>query len=404
LLRIRAGRVHPVTAPTLEDGAVLVDPNGRIAAVGPNSRVPAPAGGGGQALHYPDADLMPGLVNCHTHLELTHLGGGAKHDEPEFLKWIRRIRELKETTSAAAFYEAAVAGVRDCWARGVTCIAETGSTGAVMRALHDLGGRGIVYQEVFGPDPAQCDGSMRELKAAVDQLRRLATSQLRPGVSPHAPYTVSAPLYEAVAQFARLEQLPIAVHVAESPEESALVRDGAGPFADALRARGISVEARRASPIAYLMQRGVMKSGTLCIHCVQVDEADVELLRVLRASVAHCPRSNAAHRHGRLPLGMFRNAGVPVGLGTDSVVSVGELDLWAEAEAVELTGDAALRMLTIEGARALGWKREIGSLEVGKAADLAVFSSTILHQPPPTSRTAVLTVVSGRIVHQISAP
>ena len=369
--------------------------------MGPNSRVPAPAAG--QALHFPDADLMPGLVNCHTHLELTHLGGGAKHDEPEFLKWIRRIRELKETTSAAAFYEGAVAGVRDCWARGVTCIAETGSTGAVMRALHDLGGRGIVYQEVFGPDPAQCDGSMRELKAAVDQLRRLATSQLRPGVSPHAPYTVSAPLYEAVAQFARLERLPIAVHVAESPEESALVRDGAGPFADALRARGISVEARRASPIAYLMQRGVMKSGTLCIHCVQVDEADVELLRVLHASVAHCPRSNAAHRHGRLPLASFRKAGVPVGLGTDSVVSVGELDLWAEAQAIGFTGDGALQMVTMEGARALGWEAEIGSLTPGKAADLAVFPSTILHQPSPTS-TAFLTVVSGRIVHQISAP
>src|SRR5882762_2562054 len=154
VLRIRAGRVHPVTAPPLEDGAVLIGANGRIAAVGPNGHVPAPAGM--PALHFPDAELMPGLVNCHTHLELTHLGGGAQHDEPEFLTWIRRIRELKETTSAEAFSEAAVAGIRDCWARGVTCIAETGSTGAVMRALHDLGGRGIVYQEVFGPDPVQC--------------------------------------------------------------------------------------------------------------------------------------------------------------------------------------------------------------------------------------------------------
>src|SRR6266581_57757 len=152
LLRIRAGRVHPVTAPSIEDGAVLVDAHGRIVAVGPSARVPTPRGV--QSLEFRDAELVPGLVNCHTHLELTHLGGGVKHDEPEFLTWIRRIRELKEATSAAAFYEAAVAGIRDCWARGVTCVAETGSTGAVMRALHDLGGRGIVYQEVFGPDPA----------------------------------------------------------------------------------------------------------------------------------------------------------------------------------------------------------------------------------------------------------
>ena len=397
MLRIRAGRVHPVTAPSLEDGAVLVDANGRIAAIGPNARVPAAAGG--KSLEFPDAELLPGLVNCHTHLELTHLGGGVQHDEPEFLTWIRRIRELKEATSAAAFYDAAVAGVRDCWARGVTCVAETGSTGAVMRALHDLGGRGIVYQEVFGPDPAHCAARMAELDAAVRQLRRLATSQLVLGVSPHAPYTVSPPLYEAVAQFARLEQLPIAVHVAESKEETAFVRDGDGPFAAALRERGIAVAARRVSPIAYLMQQGVLKPGTLCIHCVQVDAADVELLRVLDVSVAHCPRSNAAHRHGGLPLDLLRAAGVPVGIGTDSVVSVGELDLWAEAVAAGLHGDGVLRALTIEGARALGWEREIGSLEVGKAGDLVVQTVQPSNRP-----TVQLTVVSGQIVHQISAP
>jgi 5-methylthioadenosine/S-adenosylhomocysteine deaminase len=256
---------------------------------------------------------------------------------------------------------------------------------------------------VFGPDPQKLAASIEELETAVLQLRRLATSQLVLGISPHAPYTVSAPLYEAVAAFARNEKLPIAVHVAESKDETALVRDGEGPFAEALRARGISVTARHCSPVTYLMQRGVLKRGALCIHCVQVNEADVELLRVLGAAVAHCPRSNAAHRHGRFPLELVRRAGVPVGLGTDSVVSVGELDLWAEAEAAGFTGNDARRMLTIEGARALSWESQIGSLEVGKAADLTVFSSTNLHQPRPTSTTALLTVVSGRIVHQISA-
>ena len=393
--------MHPVTAPSFEDGAVLIDAAGRISAIGPNAEVPAPRAV--RALHFPDGELTPGLVNCHTHLELTHLGGGRKHYEPEFLKWIRRIRELKEATTAEAFYAAAVAGVRDGWARGVTCIAETGSTGAVMRALHDLGGRGIVYQEVFGPNPAQCSASMLELEQAVLRFRGLATSQLLVGVSPHAPYTVSAPLYEAVAAFARREKLPIALHVAESKEETALVHDGAGPFADALRARGILVEPLECSPVAYVLQRGVLRRGTLCIHCVQVDAADVEMLRAAKASVAHCPLSNAAHAHGRAPLDQFRAAGVPVGLGTDSVISVGELNLWGEAGAAGLRGDGALRALTIEGARALAWDAEIGSLEVGKAADLAVFSFTNLHQPPATSRTAVLTVVSGRIVHQISA-
>lgn len=329
-----------------------------------------------------------------------HLGGhdgAVHHEEPDFVRWIRRVRALKETVTAAGFYEAALAGVRDCWSRGITCLAETGSTGAVMRALHDLGGRGIVYQEVFGPDPAQCSASLRDLEAAVVQLRRLATSQLVLGVSPHAPYSVSAELYNAVGILARRQNLPIAVHVAESKEEVALVWDAEGSFADALRARGLMVEPRHCSPVAYLMQRGVLRKGTLCIHCVQVDGADIELLRVSRATIAHCPRSNSAHHHGTMPLHTMRDAEIPVGLGTDSVVSVEDLDLWAEARAAQLSGADALRALTIEGAQALSWQDDIGSLTVGKAADVAVF-------PTLGAATALLTVVNGRIVHQISAP
>jgi 5-methylthioadenosine/S-adenosylhomocysteine deaminase len=392
VLRIRAGRVHPVTAPPIEDGAVLVDANGRIAAVGAHLHVPTPPGT--DTREFRDGVLVPGLVNCHTHLELTHLAG--QNAEPQFTKWIRRIRELKDATPPDAFHAAAVRGVKDCWARGVTCVAETGSTGSVMRALHDLGGRGIVYQEVFGPDPAKLDESMRELENAVLQLRRLATSQLRLGVSPHAPYTVSAPLYEAVAAFARRERLPVAVHLAESKEESQFVESGTGPFADAWRARGIAALPHRCTPVEYLRRLGLLNAGTLCIHCVQVDPRDVASLDAAGAAVAHCPRSNRAHGHGAAPLGAFRTAGLRVGLGTDSVVSVGDLDLWAEASAAGLDGADALRALTLDGARALGWERDIGSLEVGKAADLAVLTAL-----PPVRPSALLTMVAGRIVSQV---
>ena len=396
MLRIRAGRVHPVTAPPIEDGAVLVDDAGRIAAVGPHAHVRTPPRT--ETLEFPAGALVPGLVNCHTHLELTHLGG--RNPERAFTTWIRRIRELKDATPPEAFYAAAAAGVKDCWARGVTCVAETGSTGAVMQALHDLGGRGIVYQEVFGPDPAKVAAGMRELETAVARLRPLVADRLRLGVSPHAPYTVSAPLYEAVAAFAGRERLPIAVHVAESPAETLLVRDGTGPFADALRARGIPVEARRRSPVQYVAQRGVVQRGTLCIHCVKVDADDVRVLAGARASIAHCRRSNEAHGHGTAPLATFRVAGLRVGLGTDSVVSVGDVDLWAEADAAALPWEDALRMLTIEGARALGWEHEVGSLEVGKAADLAVL--TVRPSDRPTVR---LTVLAGRVVYALdSAP
>ena len=395
MLRLRARSVHPVTAPPIEDGAVLVDDAGKIAELGSNRAVPAPRGA--EQLEFPDGALVPGLVNCHTHLELTHLAG--QNGELSFAQWIRRIRELKDATPAEEFYRAAEQGVRACWAAGVTCVADTGSSGAPLEALARLGGRGIYYQEVFGPDPAKCAASMAELEQALSRLGTSASSRVRLGVSPHAPYTVSEPLYRAVAAFACRERLPIAVPLAESREETALVRDGAGPFADALRARGIAVVPRGRSPVRHVGELGVVGPGTLCIHCVQVDEQDIAVLRDSGAAVAHCPRSNRAHGHGAAPLAALRRAGVRVGLGSDSVVSVGDVNLWAEALAAGLDGEEALRMLTIEGARALGLERQIGSLEVGKEADLAVFPSTALYRPLPPS-TALLTVVAGRVAQR----
>src|SRR5689334_11843843 len=114
MLRIRAGSVHPVTAPPIEDGAVLVDDRGAIAAVGPNSLVPTPPGT--RALDFPQARLVPGLVNTHTHLELTHLAG--RDAEREFAGWIRMLRALKDATSPEEFSHSAEQGVRDAWAAG----------------------------------------------------------------------------------------------------------------------------------------------------------------------------------------------------------------------------------------------------------------------------------------------
>src|SRR5581483_11081664 len=236
----------------------------------------------------------PGLVNTHTHVELTHLAG--RNAARDFPTWIRTIRALKDATAPEQFLQAAEDGVRAAWAAGVTCIADTGSSGAALRALAALGGRGIAYQEVFGPDPARLHDSLDELERALARLAPLASSRVRLGGSPHAPYTASAPL-------ARAAGLPLAVHLAESPEETALVRNGAGPFAEALRERGIAVRAQGCSPVEYLRRLGVLgQGGCLCIHCVQVDAADIAVLRDAGAAVAHCPRSNRAHRHGRAPL------------------------------------------------------------------------------------------------------
>src|SRR2546430_1167257 len=316
MLRIRAQFVHPVTAPPITDGAVLVADDGRIAAVGAHAQVPDPPGA--RRVEFPDAVLVPGLVNTHTHLELTHLAG--RNPEREFSRWIRTIRALKDATTPEEFDHSAEQGVRDCWTAGVTCVADTGSTGAPLRALARLGARGIYYQEVFGPDPADRAVSLAGLGAAVVRLGPVASARARLGVSPHAPYTVSGPLYRAVADFARRETLPVAMHLAESREETALVRDGTGSFAEAQRARGIPVTAHGCSPVEYLLRLGVLEraTGWLFIHCVQADEQDIAILRDSGGAVASCPRPHRAHAHGTAPLAALRAAGQP---GTDGHAS-----------------------------------------------------------------------------------
>src|SRR2546427_1429612 len=254
MLRIRAGSVHPVTAPPIEDGAVLVDDRGTIAAVGPNLVVPTRPGA--RQLEFPDAHLLPGLVNTHTHLELTHLAG--TNAEREFAGWIRTLRALKDATTPGEFRRSAEQGVRDAWAAGVTCVADTGSTGEPLEALARLGGRGIYYHEVFGPDPAQARTSLSDLAQAIDRLGGFTSAERRLGVSPHAPYTVSERLYRDVDDLAKSAGLPVAMHLAESREETQLVREGSGPFADALRARGIAVARVGRSPVQYLAQLGVL--------------------------------------------------------------------------------------------------------------------------------------------------
>jgi cytosine/adenosine deaminase-related metal-dependent hydrolase len=372
--RLAARWVLPVAAPPIECGAVLLGSDGRIEAVGPDALVARPAGVRGEA--FPDAILIPGLVNAHTHLELTGFDFGAP-PEPDFHTWIGRVRRVKETRQTDAFLAAVQGGVVECWAGGVTTVGDTGDTGSVIQALAELGGSGVAYQEVFGPHPSQAAESFAGLRRRVEELGQWQTGRVRIGVSPHAPYTVSGPLYDAVAAWAGAEGLPLAVHLAESPAESELLLHGAGPFAEAWRERGIPLPTGPGClPVEWLERHGVLGERTLCIHVVQTHEADLARLARSAAAVAHCPLSNAAHRHGAAPLAGFLAHGIRVGLGTDSVLSVGTLDLLAEARAARrlaaLDADAALALATLGGARALRLEREIGSLEPGKWGDCAV--------------------------------
>lgn len=373
-LRCRAAWVLPMDRAPIADGAVLLASDGRIAAVGPDAEVPAPPGV--ERLKFPSSALLPGLVNTHTHLELTGLDGEVT--EQDFPSWIRHVIALKAERLAEDFLAAARQGIRDGWRQGVTTVADTGDSGAAPRALHELGGSGITYLEVFGPHPDQASAQLSGLIARLQALAPFAGNRVRLGVSPHAPYSVSGPLYTMVAQLARERGYPIAVHIAESVAESDLLGTASGGFAEAWRGRGIPLPSLPGrAPLAWLEEHGVLGPATLCIHVVHASNDDLALLRSRGAAVAHCPRSNARHGHGAAPLRSMLDLGIRVGIGTDSVASVAPCDLLAEGRAAgglaRLRPEGVLRLCTLEGARALGLEREIGSLTPGKWGDLVAF-------------------------------
>ena len=419
--RLFAARwVLPITAPPIADGAVLVDREGRIAWIGPRTEAPA-----AEAIEtLGDVILLPGLVDAHTHLELTAMRGLL--EQASFFDWIRTLtRARAEVLADDDLLDAARLGVCEGLAAGVTTFADTSASGApVLQALVELGARGIVYQEVFGPAAEQREASLAGLQRAVTALRARATPLVAVGVSPHAVYSVHEELLVDACAWAAAHDLPVAMHVSESPAEIAFLRDGTGPFADFLRGRGIPVAPRAHSPLHLLAALGVPDVvRPLLIHATQFDASDVALAAHYGCPVAHCPASNAKLGHGVAPLRALLDAGVTVGLGTDGVASNNRLDLLDEARTAALVQRAvcgradalsaheALVLATLGGARALGLADRVGSLEVGKDADLCAFrlepdaDARAVHAGDPVSalvfalagRPAALTVVQGRV-------
>ncbi len=414
----RAGWVVPVASPPLREGAVLVDGSGRIAAVGPASSIESPPGCSIEDLG--DAILIPGLVNVHAHPELAMFRGAL--EDLAFRDWILRLvggkrRALGDEDFAAAALLTCAESARG----GVTTLAATEASGAAAGALNRLGMRGLVFLEVFGPDPSLAGESIRDFSIALDALRVEESDRVRVGISPHAPYTVSDPLYRHATRLARTEGLPMALHAAESAAERLLVRDGGGDFAPGLNARGIATPGRGASTVALLESLGVLEAAPLLIHCVDLDDDDFARISRSGSSVAHCAVANARLGHGVAPLGRMLECGITVGIGTDSVASNNRLDLLGEARSASLIHRAVLRshdflpaarlleLCTLEGARALGLAERVGSLEPGKEADLCAVSLHADHVRPVHDPLAalfhsadagdvILTAVSGRVI------
>ncbi len=366
--------VLPVAGPPIPDGALLVA-DGRIEAVGPRSALRGAVADAPEEA-FPGAALLPGLVNVHTHLELSGLRG-ALPEGRGFLPWLLALIEKKRTLDASWYRASVGAGIEALLRAGTTCVGEVTSVGVSPALLRESGLRGVIYWEVLGPDSAQAEAFAAKAEADLAALAALVRSTpLTAGLSPHALYSTTPALRAALRRLRDVGPWPVTIHAAESREEVQFVREGIGPFWESLlKPLGVPApQGHGVGPLALLEAEGWLTPGTVVVHAVQAEPADAARLARTGAAVACCPRSNAALGVGTPPLAALHRAGVRLGLGTDSLASGPSLSLWDELRAArrllpELPARDWLRMLTLGGAEVLGLADRIGSLAPGKEAD-----------------------------------
>lgn len=352
-----------MAAPPLERGTITTD-GGLIIAVEP------------RGARSPDVDLgevaiVPGLINAHTHLDLGGARGRIPSTDPEhFTDWLLGVIEYRRTRAPEQVREDIRSGLVECLTAGTTAVGDISSDGNSFPLLAESEVRAVIFREFLGLDREVVENRIVSHRQRLESLP--GQDRLHWGISPHAPYSICHDV--------ALHQLRLAggaIHLAESPAELELLSTGKGPFTTFLRDLGVWADGSITRPLAEFVT-GVTdhsrRSRQLYIHC---NYLPVTTPFENTQSVVYCPRTHAAFGHSRHPFAEFLARGVNVALGTDSLASNPDLDLFEEARFVyqnrkDMTGEQILKMATLNGAKALGFDDDCGSLEPGKSADFVV--------------------------------
>lgn len=330
----------------LLDGGIAVS-HGHIAAIGSLAEL---------RQSFPDhtvvdrgAVLAPRPVNAHTHLDLSTTG----YFQGSYAQFIRHVIAARGQRSV----DAARQGMARLVAARVGAFGDIVYSEQVMEyLLSESPLPGVAFLEVLGPDPAQAEAIFRASIDKVARWRRLE-GKVRVGLSPHAAHTVSAPLLQKLVGYARLEGLPLQIHLAESPQEVEYLQQGTGELASLMAAvQPTDWQPPGRSPVAYLAGLGVLGPFLSIVHGVQVSPADLDLLAQSGTRVVACPRSNQALDCGTFPWSAYLSRGIEVALGTDSLASSPSLEVRDEINALSTPPDPRswVRALTRGGYRVLG--------------------------------------------------
>jgi len=386
--------VMPISSDPVHKGAVAVEGD-TILAVGAVDEIKA-AYPGAEVTDFHHTIILPGFVNCHSHLEYAVFRGLL--DNKNFGPWMIDFIDQKGKLSRSDYEVSAMLGASECVSSGVTTVGDSMYSRTSMAAIGRSGIRARAYQEVFGLDDNKISETMARLQDVLEELEEEKSELTEIGIFPHATYTVSASLYHTIAEFARARGMKMATHLAESKEESVYIRSGSGILALDLREKVgwdyLSHEPFGVTPVKYLQQWNVYGSDFMAVHCVHVAPPDIQALARYDVAVAHCPKSNAKLGCGIAPLPAFLRAGIRVGFGTDSPASSNIMDMFGEMrtaiflhrgvehDAGVLGAAECVQLATLGGARALGMEDRIGSLESGKQADMIAVDMEYSHFTP----------------------
>ncbi len=354
--------IFPVDGPPLPRGAVTIDAD-KITAVEPHGTRRAD-------VDLNDAAVLPGLVNAHTHLDLSGLRGQCPPG-PDFTQWLRAVIAHRRGMSPEAIERAIRSGLAESLDRGTTLLADVSGTGASWPLLAEAPLRAVVFRELLGLPAARAE---QALATADEWLRtRRPTPTCRPGLSPHAPYSAHTRLFEGCAALSQRTGAPLMTHLAETEEEWKLLHFHRGPFVPFLRELDAWDSGGLAPSEDHILH--------LCTPAARLVVAHGNYLHTRSplprgAAVVYCPRTHAAFNRPPHPFRKLLKKWT-VALGTDSLASNPDLDVLAEARFLRrkyrsVPGELLLRMATLLGARALGWEEETGSLTPGKSADLVI--------------------------------
>jgi aminodeoxyfutalosine deaminase len=280
------------------------------------------------------------LTNAHTHLELGWLADLCPDEAGrDFLAWMLELGERRRKMAAMAcfvetkFRQAADAGIEALLAAGITHISDVSASGSSIYPLLESGLQGAVYVEVMGQFPEQAERALGMARYVIDEARPRMRSAMQIGLALHAPYAVHPALWKKAIAYARAEDLPLCIHIAESKAEYDWLKTDSGPLAELYRDQGIALSSPRQSPVQYLEDLGALELQPLLLHAVHVDEDDIRRIKASGSRVVHCPRSNIRLRCGRMPLELFLKHEVPLYLGSEGLASAPSLDIRADVAA-----------------------------------------------------------------------